>query len=143
MRYTVLFSILFLMIFTGCKKKYTTIPQLKYESSNINPVHRGETLVMKLSFTDAEGDLTDSIFVQKIVKPCPGGLNGSFKQLYKLPDFPTTKNQKGEITVTYDYALINPKCATRNDTATFRFVLKDKAQNKSDTISSPPIIIIY
>lgn len=144
MRYTVLFSILLLLTFTSCRKnKYTTIPQLRFKSVNTTNLHRGETLRMILSFTDAEGDLTDSLFVQKIVKACPGGINGSFKQPYKIPDFPTTKNQQGDIAVIYSYNDLNPKCSLRNDTAIFKFVLRDKALNKSDTLVSPPIVIIY
>lgn len=144
MRHTFLFSILLLLTLAACNKnKFNTVPSLKFKSVNTTALRNGEDLRFILSFTDAEGDLTDTIFVQKIVKVCPvGGLNGSFKQPYKLPEFPTTKNQKGDISVTYSYTDVNPKCS-RNDTATFKFVLKDKAQNKSDTVTSPPIVIIF
>ncbi len=117
------------------------MPQLKFKNANTRQLHSGETLRMTLSFTDAEGDLTDSITVQKIVKPCRDRSNSSFTQRYKIPIFPTSKNQAGEIIVTYSYIDINPICPARNDTAVFKFVLKDKAQNKSDTAVSDPIII--
>ena len=61
---------------------------------------------------------------------------------YPVPPFPTGKNQKGDVVVTFDYNGVSPKCFPRNDTAVFKFVLKDKAQNVSDTVTSPAIIII-
>ena len=143
MRYPILISIFILLLSACNKNKFTTAPQLTYKSVNTKSLHRGETLQIKLSFTDAEGDLTDSIFVQKIVKACPDRSNSSFTQLYKIPTFPTSKNQSGEILVSYDYTVINPTCPNRNDTAVFKFVLKDKAKNKSDTAVSDPIAIIY
>ncbi len=145
MRYPIILTI-FIFLLAGCKKdKFSTIPQLKYKSVNTKKLSRGEVITFTLSFTDAEGDLTDSLFVQQFVRNC---LASNLKRpLYKLPEFPTSKNQEGEILVTYGYEvngtvpLVSPKC-NRNDTAIFRFVLKDKAQNKSDTVSSDPIIII-
>jgi hypothetical protein len=59
-----------------------------------------------------------------------------------LPPFPSGKNQTGDILVTFSYNDVSPKCFPRNDTAIFKFVLKDMAQNISDTVSSPPIIIV-
>ena len=141
MRYKILISIFVLFLFSCKKDKYTTAPQLKYKSVNTKTLQRGETLQITLSFTDAEGDLTDSMTVQKIVKACPDRSNSSFTQLYKIPTFPTSKNQSGNIVVTYSYNDINPIC-NRNDTAVFKFVLKDQAKNKSDTAVSDPIVII-
>ena len=126
MRYPTLFSIFLFFCCTGCNKnKFNTVPSLKYKSVNTTELHRGETLRFTLGFTDAEGDLTDSITVLKIVPDCPSGLKGSFVQPYKLPEFPTGKNQQGDIIVTYAYNDVNPKCLERNDTAVFKFVLKD------------------
>ena len=71
------------------------------------------------------------------------GLDGSFVQPYKLPEFPSGKNQKGDIIVSYDYSFVNPICDSRNDTAIFKFVLRDKAQHVSDTAVSEPIVITY
>lgn len=143
MRNAFLISV-FIFLLTGCKKdKYTTAPQLKYKSVNTNMLGRGQTLVFTLSFTDAEGDLTDDLIVKKEVKVCPAGLDGSFEQPYRLPEFPAGKNQKGDLIVTYDYNSINPICDARNDTAIFKFVLRDKAQHVSDTAVSEPIVITF
>jgi hypothetical protein len=139
MRNTILFSIFILFLFSCNKNKYTTAPQLKYKSVNKKELRRGEVLQFTLSFTDAEGDLsTDSaLYVRKIVPRCAAS---SFDQYYKLPVFPTGKNQSGDILVTYSYNDVNPLC-NRNDTAVFKFILRDKAKNKSDTAVSDQIII--
>jgi hypothetical protein len=145
MRYTILFSIIILLLFSCNKDKYTTIPQLKYKSANKKVFGSGDVIQFTLTFTDAEGDLEDSLYVEKFEPKC---VNSRFKQLYKIPSFPTSKNQSGEITVTYGYNVSNlppilgPQCLNRNDTCVFKFVLKDKAQNKSDTAISETIILL-
>lgn len=134
------------MVLAGCKKdKYKSTPSLEFKDVNTRELHSGQFLQFTLSFTDAEGDLTDSVYVQEIVSNCPAG---GFTAWYPTPSFPASKNQKGDITVNFEYNVgagyqnIPPKCQ-ENDTAVFRFALKDKAQHISDTVSSPPIIIIY
>jgi hypothetical protein len=147
MRYTILFSIFLSLLSLGCNKnKFSTTPSLKYLSENTRVVHSGEEIRFTLSFTDKEGDLTDSLTLSKQVGNCPAG---NAVQLYPLPVFPTTKDQKGEIVVTlfYNVGGVNTigatQCTPQDDTAFFKFVLKDKAQHSSDTASSPSIIIIH
>ena len=147
MRYTILFSIFLLLLFAGCKKdKFSTAPSLKFKSVNTTELRTQQLLTFTLSFTDAEGDLTDSsrIFVQEVVADCAAS---NLEGLFQLPPFPTTKNQKGDINVTFgynvsDYTSISPQCQ-KNDTAVFRFVLNDNAHHASDTVSSPTIILYY
>ena len=140
MRYPVLFSIILITFFSSCKKdKFATKPSLKFNSVNTTVLSQGGTLIFNLSFTDAEGDLTDTLFITKFEPNC---VASRFNAKYALPPFPTGKNQKGDVIVTFDYNGVSPKCFPRNDTAVFKFVLKDKAQNKSDTAVSGPIIII-
>lgn len=143
MRYSILFSILLLLLFSCNKNKYTTAPQLKYVSANTKTLTRGQILQMTLSFTDAEGDITDKIFIQKIVRPCAAAPRGGFiDSSHTIPVFPTGKNQSGNILITYDYTSLNPLC-NRNDTAIFKFVLRDQAKHVSDTAVSDPIVIIF
>ena len=140
MRYTILFSIILFLLCTGCKKdKFQTTPSLKFVKTNTTQLQNQQLIEFTLSFTDAEGDLTDSIFVQEVVPGCPGS---NLQGLFPLPLFPTSKNQKGDIIVTFGYNDISPKCFPANDTAVFKFILKDKAQNISDTAVSEPIVII-
>ena len=140
MHKTFLISI-FILLLAGCsKEKFDTTPSLKYKSVNRNIIGRGEgDIVFTLSFTDKEGDLTDTVF---IVKTEPRCVNSNFTAPYPLPEFPSGKNQQGDIIITFTYDEISPKCAPRNDTAVFKFVLKDKAQHISDTTASEPIVII-
>lgn len=139
MRYTILISIFVLFLFSCKKSKYSTTPQLKYKSVNTNKLTKGQNLVFTLSFTDAEGDLTDKIIYQEVVKNCTAS-NFTDSSNY-LPQFPSGKNQAGDIVLTLRYIDVNPHCPPKNDTAVFKFVLRDKAQNKSDTAVSEQIII--
>ena len=146
MRYTILFSIFLIIILGGCSKdKFGTTPTLKFKSVNTTQLRSGGLLVFTLTFTDAEGDLSNSLYAEKIVPYCAAS---SFSQSYPVPVFPTSKNDKGDLTVTFgynsdpSYSNISPQCQM-NDTAVFRFAITDKANHTSDTISSPPIVLIY
>jgi hypothetical protein len=146
MRYTVLFSILLLAILSGCKKdKYKTTPSLTFKSVSSTQVPKGSVVQFTLTFTDAEGDVSGSVFIQKDEPTCT---LSSFTETDSIPSFPSTKNQKGDIVLTFGNNAgtaiedISPQCQ-RNDTAVFRFAIKDEANHVSDTVSSPPIIIYY
>lgn len=147
MRYPILFSILLFVIFISCnKEKYSTTPSLKFESVSTKELHPGQVITFNLSFT-YKGALTGNLLVQELVPICTGNEIDSINSPYNLPSFPASQNQKGEITVTYGYnvtgysPISQPQCSPRNDTAIFRFVLKDNAMHISDTVSSPPVII--
>ncbi len=65
---------------------------------------------------------------------------------YTLPPFPTKKNQTGKIEVDFlnginipGYVTVNAGCET--DSCYFRFMLQDKAHNKSDTVNSEIIVL--
>ncbi len=142
---TILGLFVIVTFLAGCAKdKFTTAPQLTFKSVNTDRLQVGERLQITLSFTDAEGDIADSIYVEQVPDPdCPSG--GGFKAMYKIPSFPTAKNLTGDLLITYGYRvspqLREPLC-NFNDTCYFRFMLKDKAQNKSDTIKTSPIILV-
>ncbi len=143
MRYSILLAAISLLIISCNKNKFTTAPQLEYKSVNTTELNKGQIIVFKLSFTDGDGDLQDSLFVEKIEPTCTSSY---FKQKYRLPIFPATKNTEGDFEVSFGYGVSNyplikaPQC-NRNDTCYFRFMLKDKAQNTSDTVQSETIII--
>jgi hypothetical protein len=79
------------------------------------------------------------MYVEENVPTCA---TSSFTEMDSIPKFPTSKNQKGDLVVTYPYENIAPKCQ-QNDTAVFRFAISNKENHTSDTVSSPPIIIIF
>lgn len=143
MRNCILIAII--LLFAGCNKdKFGTTPVLKLEDVNTTVLPRESVLQFTFSFTDKEGDISNSIFVRKLVPGCDGS---TFEQEFPVPSFPSTSNQKGEILVSFGYNVSGfsdvkgPQCG-RNDTATFQFVLTDVAGHSSDTITSPPIIIL-
>jgi hypothetical protein len=147
MRNTIITGLISLLIF-GCKKdKFSTTPQLKYKSVSTKVLFPDQIITFKLSYTDAEGDLEDSLYVEKVVPRCS---SSNFTQKYPLPRFPTGKNAEGEIEVAYahginllpDYPTIGAPICSTNDTCFLRFMLKDKAQNKSDTVNSEMIVIV-
>lgn len=125
----------------GCKKdNFTTKPQLKFLNAKNYTVPFGGFLEFSIEFTDKEGDLSDSIFVQKLVPDCPGS---NFTSGYPMPVFPESANLKGEARIVFTHGVVvdgyapigGPTCG-RDDIATFRFWIKDKAKNVSDTITS-------
>ena len=134
------------LIISGCNKdKFTTVPQLKYKSISTNVLDKGQLLKITLSFTDQEGD-EDLLFIKKVTPYCNKTI---FKDSINISaDFIATKGKSGDILVTMGYRVSNtldvgdPKCGV-NDTCTFRFVLRDKAKNISDSVDTEPIIIIY
>lgn len=146
MRYPLLISIFLFALLPSCNKdKFATRPSIKINSVNTTVLNPGQTLVFNLTFTDAEGDLTDRLTVVKSVANCP---LSNFTDSFPLPVFPTGKNQKGEMVVNFLYnvgginTIGSPQCPPQNDTAVFKFALKDKAQNISDTVVSQNIVII-
>lgn len=146
MRTIIVFSFLIVSTFlAGCgKDKFETVPNLKFTSVNTTDLRSGNILQFTLAFTDAEGDISNSIYVEKQTSDC---VNSNFTQSYPIPKFPAIKNQKGEIIVTFGYNAepypnIPPMCG-KDETAVFRFALKDLAGNVSDTVTSPPITFFY
>lgn len=146
----ILVTIMALGLLAACSKnKYATKPQLTYKGVSSKLLSQGQQLRFTFEVTDAEGDIQDSMWVQEIVKKCP---TKGFISKYPMPDFTGTKNLKGEIDVCYTYgvnsndntcpSLFHSNCNIFNDSVTFRFVIKDKAQNTSDTISSDEIVLI-
>lgn len=132
---------------TACKKsQYTTSPQLTFKSVNATTISRGQLLSFKIDVTDKEGDIQDTIWIQKISYTCPD--QGSYLSPQAVPKFTPIRDLKGEFDITYLYGGINQGyptvsgCSQKNDSCYFRFWLKDKAQNVSDTISSPTILLL-
>ncbi len=102
-------------------------------------------MTFTLEVTDSEGDVQDTIWVQEVVRNCTGA---GFTSPYRMPNFTSVKNLKGEINVCYAYGvnlgcpIIQPTCTNKNDSATFKFWIQDKEKNTSDTISTEEVVII-
>ncbi len=144
MQKTILITfIFFAVIFLGCKKnKFSSVPQLKYVSVSQKVLEKNQTATIKLSYTDAEGDL-DSLFIKRIGLHCQ-----PFTDNIKFPAIPASKDQKGDVYLTIMNGLdfngtsidFSANCGI-TDTMTIQFYAKDRAANKSDSILSDIIIL--
>jgi hypothetical protein len=106
----------------------------------------GSEILFSLTFTDKEGDLQDSVWIQKITRT-KGCTN--FADRSKIPNFTATSNLKGILEIGYSVGTnlnsqypILPGCpGNKNDTCYFKFWARDLGKNVSDTVISPDIII--
>ena len=125
----------------ACNKgKYTTKPQISFKSiSTTILTNPGDELTFNLTFTDKEGDLKDSIWIERHSKVCPDFVNDTF--IYKLPDFPSVSKQSGDISITFPYNTAKgiSGCQNKTDTSYFRIYVRDNDGNVSDTLTSPDI----
>ena len=145
MRNTILICLV-CFVFLGCKKDtFSSTPQLTFKSVNTTQLGPDQILKMYLSFTDAEGDVIDTMYVQKVSLNCTAS---NFFERDPIPTFPTNKNLKGDVLVSYSNGINNTGYTSvashcdYNDSCYFRFMMKDKANHKSDTVQSG-IIVIY
>lgn len=122
------------------KDSFQSKPSLSIKSISGTRVPAGSDLQITMLLTDKEGDFVDTIWVQKTTTRCTqSNFIDSF--LYKIPaETPRIKNFSADVTVTFDVVALQPKCP-RNDTATFRFWMKDEKGNISDTAKTQQIII--
>jgi hypothetical protein len=136
-------------MFYGCTKNtYTSKPQLSIRSISSDVLSPGSLLLFQIEFTDKEGDIQDTLYVQKFSKVCPSEPNVQFFSKNRVPDFTPTSDLKGVLEIGYGYNANIPgyesmrSCANKTDTAYFKFWLKDKANNISDTITTQNIILL-
>lgn len=136
-------------VFYACKKDtYTTKPQLSVKSINKKELKPGDLLIFQINFTDAEGDIQDTIWVQKISRICPSTPGAQFLSKNKVPEFTPVSNLKGVIEIGYAYNVSGTGyqtiagCGIKNDTTYFKFWVQDKAKNKSDTLITENIVLL-
>ena len=145
-------TFLFLITLLSCSKdKFETIPQLSFKSKNTDVVGINGTLRLTFEFTDKEGDVSDTLFVIRQRLNVRGPIS-PFPSPYPIPNFPLTRKGEFEVMLTYQFGLIfglsplrvigsNPP-RNEPDTLNLKFVARDKAGNKSDTVTVKNIIVI-
>lgn len=145
MRNTILIALV-CFVFLGCKKDtYSTTPQLTYKSANTTRLFPDQVIKFNLTVTDAEGDVIDTMYVQKVSLNCPAS---NFSERVPVPKFITNSNLKADILVSYSNGINNPGYTTiasrcrYDDSCYFRFMIKDRANNKSDTVRSETIVVV-
>ena len=142
------------LIMIGCvtcsKDTYKTEPSLKFVSVNSTVFARvpPSTVIFKLEVTDKEGDISDTIWIQR-VSTAAGCVSDSlgFTTGYPIPDIGLPHNVKGEFDFTFDYPPqdVSPSlrgCSQHDDTSYFRFWMHDQAHHVSDTVQSPNIVLL-
>ena len=148
MKAKILILFLIAIITNSCNKGlYTDKPQLFFKSVNTTTLNPNDILSFNIEFTDAQGDIQDSLWIQKVTKNCS---LSNFTQGYPIPGFPATKNLKGNFDISLAYGfnlgvppIREPACAHQNDTCVFKFWAKDLSGHVSDTLTGPTIIMIH
>lgn len=134
--------VLVIVIIACSKNEYNTKPTLKITSTSTNVVPKQGNLSFDIQVTDKEGDIADSIFIKKVRTNSrrTTTIRDSFG--IRMPDVPDTRDAVIRIDLSYQNYLISAQNPNENDTLIFKFALKDKAKNTSDTVSSERIVII-
>lgn len=144
--------VLMILGFVTCTKDvYNTSPTLKFESVNATVFPQQAVVKFNLTCTDKEGDVVDTIWVQRISKVAACSPMVSGIDSFPIPNFHPTKNVRADFQFTYTYAgAFAPNliaCSIGNsqsttDTSYFRFWMHDKAQHASDTVQSPDLVFL-
>jgi hypothetical protein len=138
--------VLSVLIFAACNKNnnYPSTPQITLKSISSNVIPNGDSLQVDIGFRDKEGDIQDSVFVEENM-----GYDSLFLS-YPMPSsIPQQSNMSGDIYLTFDYgtgvggfALRTPQRANTPDTDVLKIYIKDLAGHISDTVQTPPIIVL-
>jgi PKD repeat protein len=149
MKTKILVTLLLVSILGACgKDKYDTKPKLTFKSINGKTFKQGDVVAFTIEVTDAEGDIQDSIWIEKITRNCT--TNKVLLLKNRMPLFTATKNLKADISATFVYnvtngdypVLVRSTCTSQNDSATMRFWIKDKGGNVSDTVVSNEFVLL-
>jgi len=148
MKAKILILFVIAIITNSCNKGlYTDKPQLFFKSVNTTVLKLNDILSFSIEFTDAQGDVQNLLWIQKVTKNC--ALSNSIDS-FPIPAFPTSKNLKGQFDISLAYgsnlgypSIKEPKCGNQNDTCVFKFWARDLAGHVSDTLSGPTIIMIH
>jgi hypothetical protein len=133
----------------ACSKDlYTTKPQLSFKGVSKYNIARGDVFSFTIEFRDKEGDVSDTLYIQNRTANCKAS-DYPAPAYYKIADFPTSKNIKGDFIITFEngtnntgYPVYSGNRCFRPDTTTFYFWIKDKANHVSDTVHNDKPIII-
>lgn len=148
--------ILLAVVIMACSKnKFETKPKVEVVDQNTDILIKPNNLVINLEFFDKEGDVTDSIIVvrDRVNKKAIGPYDDPVPYNLPIPSYPSgTTNGEFELQLTFDNEVTfgmtpipipgsgtPPKAEP--DTVDFKFVLKDKGGNKSDTAIARVIVI--
>src|SRR4051794_23406002 len=92
---------------TCSKDTYNTKPTLKFISVNGSVYPQPSVVTFRLECTDKEGDVVDTIWVQRISKVARC-VTLSTVDSFLIPNFDPPKNVKADFEFTYNYGSIIP-----------------------------------
>ena len=151
MKTKILIAFIIVACFNACSKdKFSVKPQLTFKSVNTDVLYPNQILEFQLHYTDKDGDIQNTkFFIQKISLNCTLAGSSFIDTSNVIPEsVPQKTDAEGDVVVRYLYgiadniAIITGPVCNKNDTCIFRFVLRDKANNVSDTVTSPQVVII-
>ena len=150
MKWKLIVPAFLLILVTGCSKdKYQTTPQIRIKSLNGNLIPPQGALVITLEVTDKEGDLNSGeiTYIPKLlnVRRLAPGIPDYLTITQPIPEFPGTSKVDVDLRLFWKdlHKDINKRQGEdANDTLSFRIALADKAGNKSDTLTTEPIVIL-
>jgi hypothetical protein len=127
------------LLLSACHKdKFKTEPQFETKSISPGTVFSGDIISMKGSYTDDEGDLDSLFLVYKWYNGAAIVRNDTFRFPFSFLRLPE-KTREADLEVTLEYNTNNnpnllqlPGVSTRDTTASFGVVLKDKAGHRSN-----------
>ena len=122
------------------KDTYNTTPNLTFKSVNGTIFPQGSQLQFKFDVTDKEGDIQDTMWLEKISYTC--GEDGHILSPNTVPNFSARKDLKADIEIDVTYGVDLSGCPNRDDSCYFRFWIKDKGGHVSDTVQSPTIKLL-
>jgi hypothetical protein len=153
MKIKLLATFLIMFGWIACSKDtYNTTPTLKFESVNATVFPQGSVVIFKMQCTDKEGDVVDTIWVQRVSKvACDPSL--SHVDSFAIPDFQPPKNVKADFDFTYNYpanglpganlgACTIGLSESATDTSYFRFWMRDQAHHTSDTVQTSDLVFL-
>jgi hypothetical protein len=144
MKFKLIIPLALLTVLASCgKDKFKTQPQIEIKSYGDKSIGNGQSLTITLRFTDKEGDLANGKFVyipKRLNKrPLLPGIPDYDSIKVVIPSFPDETD--GEFDLSLPWINLH-KTDTENDTIFMRFVVVDRGNNKSDTVSSDQLVIL-
>jgi hypothetical protein len=148
-RYLLIATALILVVACG-KDKLATKPSIKLKSTSGSFIPNGGGLTAELEFADKEGDISNTLFIQKIrtnKKVVP-----TIRDTFSLEVAEFNRTSRGNLRINLSYqnhlvSAINPPNLGGNppvyedDSLIIRFVLRDLGGNVSDTVSTSAIVV--
>lgn len=137
--------------FSCNKDSFTTKPQLTFLRLSGDNIPINNPLIIYMKLTDKEGDLQDTLFYRKESKNCPASNQNA---RYAIPLSDKRANLDAEIELNFFYTNqggisgvvpIGNGCSLvpgrPNDTCVFKIWVQDAAKNRSDTVTTPRIVL--